>query len=39
MLTPADLRFIEVSFEEAKRSLEQGGLPIRSALARGAALR
>ncbi len=34
-LTPADLRFIELSFEEAKRSLEQGGLPIGSALARG----
>lgn len=35
MLTPADHRFIELSFEEAKRSLEQGGLPIGSALARG----
>ena len=34
MLTQADLRFIELSFEEAKRSLEQGGLPIGSALAR-----
>jgi cytosine deaminase len=31
----ADLRFIELSFEEARRSLEQGGLPIGSALARG----
>ena len=30
-----DLRFIELSFEEARRSLEQGGLPIGSALARG----
>lgn len=37
-LSPTDLRFIELSFEEAKRSLEQGGLPIGSALARGAAL-
>lgn len=35
MLTAADLRFIDLSFEEAKRSLEQGGLPIGSALARG----
>ena len=35
MLFPADHRFIELSFEEAKRSLEQGGLPIGSALARG----
>ena len=35
MLSPADLRFIELSFEEAKRSLDQGGLPIGSALARG----
>lgn len=34
-LSPADLRFIELSFEEARRSLEQGGLPIGSALARG----
>ena len=34
-LTQADLRFIELSFEEAKRSLDQGGLPIGSALARG----
>lgn len=38
MLLPADLPFIELSFEEAKRSLEQGGLPIGSALARGAQL-
>jgi len=35
MLTQSDLRFIELSFEEAKRSLDQGGLPIGSALARG----
>src|SRR6185436_9898077 len=35
MLTQVDLRFIELSFEEAKRSLDQGGLPIGSALARG----
>lgn len=33
-LSSADLRFIELSFEEARRSLEQGGLPIGSALAR-----
>jgi cytosine deaminase len=32
------MRFIELSFEEAKRSLEAGGLPIGSALARGAVL-
>ena len=38
MLTQADLRFIELSFEEAKRSLREGGLPIGSALARGAQL-
>jgi creatinine deaminase len=37
-LTADDLRFIELSFEEAKRSLEQGGLPIGSVLARGAQL-
>lgn len=35
MITPHDMRFIELSFEEAKRSLEAGGLPIGSALARG----
>jgi len=35
MLSPADLRFIELSFEEAHNSLNQGGLPIGSALARG----
>lgn len=37
-LTHADLRFIELSFAEAKRSLDQGGLPIGSALARGGTL-
>ena len=35
MLSAADLRFVALSFEEAKRSLEQGGLPIGSVLARG----
>ncbi len=35
MLTPVDLRFIQLSFEEAKASLDSGGLPIGSALARG----
>jgi creatinine deaminase len=34
VLSPADLRFIQVSFEEARNSLNQGGLPIGSALAR-----
>jgi len=38
MLVAADLEFIELSFREAKRSMEQGGLPIGSALARGALL-
>jgi cytosine deaminase len=38
MLVAADLEFIELSFVEAKRSMEQGGLPIGSALARGALL-
>lgn len=38
MINPADLRFIELSFEEAKRSMGDGGLPIGSALARGAQL-
>lgn len=33
--TGADLRFIELSFHEAKRSLDAGGLPIGSVLARG----
>ena len=35
MLSPADLRFVTLSFEEARNSLNQGGLPIGSALARG----
>lgn len=35
VLAPADLPFIELAFEEARRSLEQGGLPIGSVLARG----
>jgi cytosine/creatinine deaminase len=35
VLSPADLRFIELSFEEARGSLNQGGLPIGSVLARG----
>jgi cytosine deaminase len=34
-LSPADLRFIELSFQEAKHSLGAGGLPIGSVLARG----
>jgi cytosine deaminase len=34
-LTAADLGFITLCFEEARRSLAQGGLPIGSALARG----
>lgn len=38
MLAAADRAFIELSFVEAKRSMEQGGLPIGSALARGALL-
>ncbi len=35
MLSPADLRFIDLSFQEARTSLNQGGLPIGSVLARG----
>jgi cytosine deaminase len=35
MFSPADLRFIELSFEEARNSLSQSGLPIGSVLARG----
>lgn len=35
MLSPADHRFIQLSFEEARNSLNQGGLPIGSVLARG----
>jgi len=34
-LTEADRRFIELSFQEAKTSLDAGGLPIGSVLARG----
>jgi len=34
-LTPIDISFITLAFEEARRSLGQGGLPIGSALARG----
>jgi len=34
-LTSNDLRFIELSFQEAKTSLDAGGLPIGSILARG----
>ena len=37
-LTASDLPFITLAFEEARRSLEQGGLPIGSALARGSQL-
>ena len=38
MIRPDDLPFIELSFVEAKRSMEEGGLPIGSALARGTVL-
>ena len=38
MLNDADKRFIERAFEEAKRSYDEGGLPIGAALARGDAL-
>ena len=34
-LSTTDLRFIDLSFQEAKASLDAGGLPIGSALARG----
>jgi cytosine deaminase len=34
-LSSTDLRFIELSFQEAKASLDAGGLPIGSVLARG----
>lgn len=34
MFTAADLRFIDLAFEEARTSLNQGGLPIGSVLAR-----
>jgi creatinine deaminase len=38
MLSPADLHFIALAFREAKASLDAGGPPIGSALARGAQL-
>ena len=38
MLNDADRQFIERAFEEAKRSYDEGGLPIGAALARGGAL-
>ena len=38
MLNDADRRFIELAYEEAKKSYDAGGLPIGSALARGDAL-
>jgi cytosine deaminase len=38
MFTQADTRFVQLAFEEARTSLEQGGLPIGAALARGAQL-
>ena len=34
-LSLADLRFVDLSFREAKTSLDAGGLPIGSVLARG----
>jgi cytosine deaminase len=34
-LSPTDLRFIDLAFREAKASLDAGGLPIGSVLARG----
>ena len=37
-LSPADLHFIALAFREAKASLDAGGLPIGSVLARGAHL-
>ncbi len=37
-LSAADLRFIELSFHEARASVDAGGLPIGSALARGSQL-
>lgn len=37
-LTAADLRFIDLAFSEARISMEQGGLPIGSVVARGAEL-
>ena len=38
MLNDADRQFIERAFEEARRSYDEGGLPIGAALARGDAL-
>ncbi len=38
MLNDADRRFIERAYEEAKKSYDEGGLPIGSALARGGTL-
>ena len=38
MLTDADRQFIELAYEEAKKSYDEGGLPIGAALARGDAL-
>ena len=38
MLNDADRRFIELAYEEAKKSYDGGGLPIGSALARGETL-
>lgn len=35
MLSDADRRFIELAYEEARKSYDAGGLPIGSALARG----
>lgn len=35
MLSDADHRFIEMAYEEAQKSYDQGGLPIGSVLARG----
>lgn len=38
MLTAADLKFIDLAFSEARTSVQQGGLPIGSVVARGATL-
>ena len=35
MLSEADKQFVEIAFLEAKKSLEEGGLPIGAVLARG----
>ncbi len=37
-LTDQDRKFIELAYREAKKSLDEGGLPIGSVLARGSAL-